>query len=123
MLSKLLITVMTAIILVVVCFPVQAHNGHISVLIDPPDGDEQPWGGDSQNTGDDLPLFSAPNPEIYQGTFFFIKLTLDYSWFAISDYFLDTFSGSTTKTVTTPAVPLNGTSTETQNGATGTGIK
>jgi hypothetical protein len=123
MLTKLLITVMTAILLVVVCFPVQAHNGHISVLIDPPSSDEQPWGGDSQNSGDDLPLLSAPDPGIYPGTFFFIKLTFDYGWFTISEYVLDTFSGNTTKTVTAPAVPIDATSTETQNGDTGAGIK
>lgn len=123
MLSKLLITVMTAIILVVVCFPVQAHNGRVSIWIDPPESDEQPWGGDSQNSGSDLPQFTAPDPGIYQGTFFFIKWTLDYGWFTISGFVQDDLSGNETKNVTTTAVPINGTSTETQNGDSGAGIK
>ncbi len=123
MLSKLLITVMTAVLLAVVCFPVQAHNGRLTNKIDPPPGDEQPWGGDTQYTGTDQPLFSAPDPGIYQGTFFFVRLTLDYGWFTISEYVLDIFSGNETKTVTATAVPIGETSTETQNSDSGAGIK
>jgi hypothetical protein len=123
--SKLLITVMTAILLAVVCFPVQAHDGRLSNRIDPLDGDEQPWGGDSHYSGSDLPQLSAPDPGIFQGTNYFILLTFDYGWFTISEYVLDTFSSSKndTKTFTTPAVPIDNRTIGNQNSDSGVGAE
>jgi len=121
MLSKLLITVMTAVLLAVVCFPVQAHNGHLSVRIEP-DTDEQPWGGDSHFSGSDQPSYVGLSPDFFQGTYFFVAITLDYGWFTITEYIMDSFSTKDTKTFTTPAVPLGGdTSTETQRSEPGAG--
>jgi hypothetical protein len=123
MLSKLLITAMTAVILAVVCFPASAHNGRISNLVNDPVVDEQPWGGDSQYSGSELPQFSYPDIGKFQGTYFFIKLTLDHGWFSVRNYFLDVFSGSESGTVNTTAQPIQATPTETQNTDSGAGIR
>lgn len=123
MLSKLLITVMTAIILVVVCFPASAHNGRISNVVDDPVVDEQPWGGDSHYGGSELTQFSYPDIGKFQGTYFFIKLTLNHGWLSVRDYIQDVFSGSGSGTVNTTAQPIEATPTETQNTDTGAGIR
>ncbi len=122
MLTKLLVTVMTAVLLAVVCFPVQAHDGRIANRIDPADADEQPWGGDSHYTGTDLPQLSSIDPGLFPGTTYFIKLTLDYGWFSITEYVLDVFSVDNTRTATNTAVPINDSSTDNPNNGSGAGI-
>jgi hypothetical protein len=123
MLSKLLTLALTAAILAVVCFPASAHNGRLTNVLDEPVIDEQPWGGENQYSGPQILMVPSPDPGTYPGTLFFIKVTLDYGWFTITEYFLDTFSRKGPKTGNVTAQPIESSSTETQNNESGAGIR
>lgn len=85
--SRVIAIILMAAFLMAVSTPVLGHSGRISNRVEDPipdGGDEHPWGGDEDPIVGPTDLASSlPDPWIYSGTFFFIRIAVDYYWISI----------------------------------------